>query len=108
LPHKLLLTPEARTDLTKLYLYIAKKSGEARAADYVERIETYCMGLVNFPERGTLRDDLRPGLRVVGFERRVSIAFHLGAGTVTIDRILYGGRDLGALRRRSASQRTTG
>jgi hypothetical protein len=37
-------------------------------------------------------------LRVVGFERRVAIAFHIGSGTVTVDRILYGGRDLGMLR----------
>ena len=30
----------------------------------------------------------------MGFERRVTIAFHVEPGTVTIDRILYGGRDL--------------
>ena len=49
-----------------------------------------------FPERGTRRDDLRPGLREIGVGRRATIAFHVGAGTVTIDRILYGGRDFGA------------
>src|SRR4030088_3019101 len=46
-----------------------------------------------FPERGTRRDDLRPGLRVTGFERRVTIAFHVTAEAVIIDRILYGGHD---------------
>lgn len=40
------------------------------------------------------RDDLQAGLRIVGFERRVTIAFHVGPTTVTIDRVLYGGRDL--------------
>jgi toxin ParE1/3/4 len=45
-------------------------------------------------ERGTRRDDLQPGLRIVGFERRVTIAFHVEPGTVTIDRVLYGGRDV--------------
>jgi toxin ParE1/3/4 len=55
------------------------------------------MGFATFPDRGTRRDDLLAGLRVVGFERRVAIAFHVGPDTVTIDRILYGGRDLGAL-----------
>jgi toxin ParE1/3/4 len=44
--------------------------------------------------RGTRRDDIRPGLRVVGFERRVTIAFHVDDTTVTIDRILYGGREI--------------
>jgi len=33
---------------------------------------------------------------VIGFARRVAIAFHVTAGTVTINRILYGGRDFGA------------
>ena len=47
-----------------------------------------------FPDRGTRRDDLRPGLRVLGFERRAVIAFQITATTVTILRILYGGRDL--------------
>jgi hypothetical protein len=32
--------------------------------------------------------------RVVGFARRVTIAFHISDGTVTIDRVLYGGREL--------------
>ena len=34
---------------------------------------------------------------MIGFERRAVIAFHVGAGRVTIDRILYGGRDLGTV-----------
>ena len=53
----------------------------------------YCANFANFPERGTRRDDLRPGLRIVGFERRIAIAFHITTDRVTIDRVLYGGRD---------------
>jgi toxin ParE1/3/4 len=41
-----------------------------------------------------MRNDVRPGLRTVGFERQISIAFHVDSERVTIDRILYGGRDL--------------
>jgi toxin ParE1/3/4 len=48
-------------------------------------------------ERGTRRDDIRVGLRVVGFERRVTIAFHVDPKRVTIDRILYGGRELNSV-----------
>jgi plasmid stabilization system protein ParE len=47
-----------------------------------------------FPKRGTRRDDLRPDLRITTWRRRVTIAFHITETTVTIDRILYGGRDL--------------
>jgi toxin ParE1/3/4 len=67
------------------------------AFGYVERLQAYCVGLGDFPERGRRRDDLRPGLRTIGVERRVLIAFHVMGGLVTIDRVLYGGRDLGVL-----------
>lgn len=95
--HKVVFSPEAENDLLQLYLYIAEQAGDARAMAYIERLERYCQGFAEFPERGTCRDDLFPGLRVAGFERRVSIAFHVASGTVTFDRILYGGRDLGIL-----------
>ena len=95
--HKITFAPEARDDLMELYLFIAERADGDRAMAYVERIETYCRGFADFPERGMRRDDLFPGLRVVGFERRVTIAFHVGVDTVTFLRILYGGRDLDAL-----------
>jgi toxin ParE1/3/4 len=90
--YEVVFAPEARDDLLQLYDYIAARSGPARARAYTERILSYCLGFGTFPERGTRRDDLRPGLR--GFARRVTIAFHISDDTVTIDRVLYGGRDL--------------
>ena len=95
--HKVLFAPEARDDLKELYLYIAKRAGDARAMAYVERIEAYCRGFTDFPERGTRRDDLFPGLRIVGFERRATLAMLVDADTITVLRILYGGRDIGVL-----------
>ena len=92
--HSVVFAPEARADLFGLYDYIAARGGAERALAYVERIEGYCRGFATFPERGTRRDDIRPGLRLVGFARRVSIAFYVTASTVTIIRILYAGRDL--------------
>jgi toxin ParE1/3/4 len=91
---EVVFAPEARDDLLQLYDYIATRSGAGRARAYAERILSYCLGFENLPERGTRRDDLRPGLRVVGFPRRVTIAFHITEDRVTIDRVLYGGRDL--------------
>ena len=46
--------------------------------------------------RGTQHDDLLPGLRIIGMERRVTIAFRIDGNTVEILRILYGGRDVQA------------
>ncbi len=88
-----IFAPEAEDDLLQLYDFIADRSGPARAYGYAERIRTYCLAFETFPERGIRRDDLRPRLRLVGFERRVTIAFHLTPAAIVIDRILYGGRD---------------
>jgi toxin ParE1/3/4 len=92
--HKVIFAPEALRDLFELYDYIAAASGAERARSYTDRIVAACLGLVTFPERGTRRDDLRPGLRTTTFRLRVTIAFHITATTVTIDLVLYGGRDL--------------
>jgi toxin ParE1/3/4 len=94
--YEVVFAPEARDDLLQLYDYIAARSGPARARAYAERVLSYCRGFETFPERGTRRDDLRPGLRVVGFARRATIAFQINDNRVTIDRVLYGGRDLSA------------
>ena len=96
-PYEVVFSPEARDDLMALYRFIADNAGEAVAMGYVERIEVYCREFADFPQRGVRRDDLLPGLRVVGFERRVSLAFHIEPGRVTFDRILYGGHDADAL-----------
>jgi plasmid stabilization system protein ParE len=49
--------------------------------------------LESFPQRGTRRHDLRPGIRTLGFERRVTIAFQVLENEVVIARIFYGGQD---------------
>lgn len=60
---------------------------------YVERIGRFCGGLATASERGARRDDIRPGLRVVGFERSVAVAFTVDEDAVHIQRIFYGGVD---------------
>ena len=44
-------------------------------------------------ERGTRRDDIRPGLRVVGFERTLTLAFSVDDSSVTFLRIFQAGRN---------------
>ena len=85
--------PRAEADLLALYEYIAEQGGTALAGAYVERIETACLDLATFPQRGTRRDDIRPGLRTIGFERRPTIAFQVLENEVVILRIFYGGQD---------------
>lgn len=91
--YRVAFSPDARIDLQDLYRYIAEHSGADRALGYIERIEKTCANLGEFPERGSPRDYVRPGLRVLGFERRAVIAFSIEKDRVTILRILYGGRE---------------
>ncbi|WP_414692346.1 type II toxin-antitoxin system RelE/ParE family toxin [Phenylobacterium sp.] len=88
--------PEARGDLLALHDYIADRSGGAVAGRYIERIETACLGLADFPIRGTRLETPGGDLRIIGFERRATIVFRLLGDDVQIVRVLYGGRDVEA------------
>ena len=68
-------SPRARDHLNAIYDYIAEHAGADIARRYTKQIEEKCDGLQNFPLRGTSRDDIRPGLRIVGYRRRVAIIY---------------------------------
>ena len=89
---RLVFRPTAENDLSSLFHFIAEASGPVRAGAYLDRIEHACLGLLTFPERGTRRDDIVPGLRTIGFERRAPIAFRILEDTVEIVAIAYAGR----------------
>jgi toxin ParE1/3/4 len=91
---QVVFSPEAQKDLFDLYDYIAAHSSAERAIAYLGRIENFCLSLKTVPERGTRKDEVRPGLRIIGFEQRLTIAFQVQSNRVTILRLLYGGRDL--------------
>ena len=85
--------PEADQDFEWIYDAIVRSSGPTTAFDYVQRLRDFCERLEYGEERGGRRDDIRPGLRIVGFERRVTVAFSVDESRVTILRLFYGGRD---------------
>jgi toxin ParE1/3/4 len=86
-------SPEAKQDQFQLCDWIASASSAVVAARNADRLEKECLALNLASERGHRRDDVRPGLRIVGFERRVTIAFEVSSDTVTILRLFYGGRN---------------
>ncbi len=85
--------PEAEDDLFGIYRYVAEYGGAERADGYDKRIRAACEKLADFPNRGTPRDRLEPGLRSIPFERRATIYYRVTEATVEIVRILYRGRD---------------
>ncbi|MGB6829946.1 MAG: type II toxin-antitoxin system RelE/ParE family toxin [Terracidiphilus sp.] len=94
--YRVVFAPEAEAQLVALYFQLATAASLEIADSYTEAIVEQCESLKTFPIRGTLRDDLRPGLRIFVFRRRVTIAFEATAGTVTILGIFYGGQDFAA------------
>jgi toxin ParE1/3/4 len=84
----------AKADLDGIFTWIADRASEDIARSYVARIRRFCEEITPFPLRGTKRDDLRPGLRTMGFERRATIAFTMKGEDVIILRVLYAGRSI--------------
>jgi toxin ParE1/3/4 len=96
--YAIVLTPCAERQLTSLYNFIAERSGQNLAEKFVGEIVADCQSLALFPERGARRDDIRPGLRLKGYDRRVTIAFSIDVvnDKVVIHGVFYGGQDFEA------------
>ena len=95
--HSIILTPEARDHLDAIYDYIAAAASPDIAQRFTDGILDHIGKLTSFPRRGTMRDDLRPGLRTIAWRRRVTIAFAVEDAAVVIVGIFYGGRDFESL-----------
>ncbi len=91
--YTVVFTPEAEAQLIELYGYIAAEASPEIAARFTDGIVTYCESLNTFPARGNRRDDIRPGLRVTSYRKRVAIAFHVEDDRVNIIGVFYGGQD---------------
>ncbi len=94
--HRVAFSADAVQDLKDVYDYLAPLAGDAVATAYLERIYRFCLTLDLFPERGIRRDDIVPGLRIMGYRRQASIAVRIDATTVTIVRIYHRGRNINA------------
>jgi toxin ParE1/3/4 len=91
--YTVIFTPEAQEQLVELYRYVSAAASPETAERYTSAIVTYCEGLQTFPNRGTRRDDVRPGLRITNYKKRAVIAFAVDAELISIIGVYYGGQD---------------
>ena len=91
--YTVVFAPEAESQLTELYRYIAQAASPDVAQRYLEAIVTYCESLQSFPHRGSQRDDVRPGLRVTNYKGRCVVAFAVIDKLVSVIGVFYGGQD---------------
>ena len=83
----------ATDDIDRIEREIEWSTGPKAAAAFTGRLLAFCNGLELASERGADRSDLKAGLRIVGFERSVTIAFTVTGTDVLILRVFLGGRD---------------
>lgn len=95
--HEVVWHPKARADLIGLYDWIAGQADTDTAFAYTSKIEEHTTRLSQFPERGTPREDLAPGLRTMPYRRRTVIAYRAVDGMVEIVRVVHAGRDMGVM-----------
>ena len=97
--YRIIFTAEARDQIDQLHKYVEAAADADIASGFVTGIIDHIAGLEEFPMQGTTRDDIRPGLRTMGWRRRVMIAFMVEEHDVVVIGIFYGGRDFEALLR---------
>jgi toxin ParE1/3/4 len=95
--HAVRLSRHAIDDLDALHSWIESESDSRTADDCLGRLETRIAALSQFPDSGTPRDDLAPGLRTLSFQRRIVIAYAVRESVVTVLRVISGARELGPL-----------
>ena len=88
-------TPNSRKDLREVATYIRKDSRRAANA-VVARIREVCQSTIAmFPECGTMRDDLLPGMRCFAVGNYV--IFFRSKNPVQLLRIIHGAQDVSSL-----------
>jgi len=85
-------SPKSRHDLLDIGDYIAK-DGQANAQSFVARLIEICQRIGRAPLGYVSREDLAPVLRMAALDRSV-IFFRVLDGTVRIERVLHGARNL--------------
>jgi len=87
------LSPEADQDLEDIFDYTEREFGSNQAIDYLSGFDDLFAKLVNSPELGKEREEIREGLRSLLKEKHI-VFYRILPNRIRIVRILHGSRDL--------------
>ena len=90
---RVVLSRTALTDLGKIGRWIAEAGAPLTAKRYVHRIKARLVGLEYSASAGRLFEGDGTELRVIGFERRIMIAYRVEKTRIIVTRVFYGGQD---------------
>ncbi len=96
--------PDVFDDYIAIAAHVDRWTSDRALADRtVDAIRAFIKSLNSVPDRGTKRDDLRPGLRIGPFKKRTAIAIEIDdeVKVVAILRVFYGGQDYEAVLNRT-------
>jgi len=93
--HRIRFHPRVSRDLDAIAQWILQYAGPDVAARRLAEIEAAIAMLRDTPHKGSLRDEIAPGLRAIPAGRKAVIAFVVDddAGEVLIYAVTYGGAD---------------
>ncbi len=91
--HNVIFTPEAQAQLLALYHYTARVYSHDFAQRHIETILSYCKRFWAFRHMGIRRNDIRPGLRIVNYKKRVTLALEVEEDRLSILGVFDSGQD---------------
>jgi toxin ParE1/3/4 len=95
--YRVVFSARADAHLIAIRDYIAGQAGAGTADRVVNRLIERCLGLNDFPSRGTPCERLGKGVRTIPFRRSATIAYAVAGRDVVITGIAWRGQDLAAL-----------
>lgn len=99
-PYRVRYRPQAEADLDAIHDWLLQETSPTRADAYIDKIVSHCDSFAEAPFRGTMRDDLKPGLRTTPWRKRLTIGFRVyeSEREVVIVFIAWRGRDIDRIR----------
>lgn len=91
--NKYILSQEADFDLEEIFEYSYVEFGLNQAIKYLGEIDDVFINIVNTPEIGRTRNELKKGLYSMPIGMHI-IFYRILTDHIRIVRVLYGGRDL--------------
>lgn len=82
--YRVRLHPAVAEDLRSIAEMIASYAGPEAANRRLAEIENVVLGLADTPHKGSLRDEITPGLRAIPAGRKAVIAFTVDDGSQTV------------------------
>ncbi|MBT6330972.1 MAG: type II toxin-antitoxin system RelE/ParE family toxin [Kordiimonadaceae bacterium] len=87
------LSSYAEDDVSSIYDYTVAEHGKDQATKYLMGLEESLTGIIDFPESGHKRSEIRQGLRSIIYQHHI-IFYRLHDDYIRIVRILHKSSDL--------------